>query len=49
MDNLNDQKAQNQQPVDAGTAELPENELEKAAGGAMFHRPGALPDVNPVI
>ena len=34
MENLKDQKAQNQQPVDAG--ELSEDALDQAAGGHIW-------------
>ena len=48
MDNLIDQKVQNQQPADAGATELRDNDLEEATGGAMYSRPGITGPVNPL-
>ena len=48
METLNDQKAQNQQPVDAGAAELPDQELEQITGG-IYSQPGPDPAKKTVL
>ena len=48
MDTLNNQKALNQQPVDAGAAELPDKELEQVTGG-IYSQPGPDPAKTPVL
>ena len=48
MDTLNNQKALNQQPVDAGAAELPDDALEQAAGG-IYTLPGLDPAKTTVL
>ena len=42
MKKLKDQKAQNQQPVDAGTAELTDKELDQVSGG-IYSQPNPPP------
>ena len=39
-------EAKNQDPVDADAVEVPDNELEKAAGGITYSFPGIVPDQN---
>lgn len=46
MDNSKDQKAQNQQ---SGTVEVPDNELDQAAGGITYVFPGTVPPQIPVL